>query len=665
MKNMSEFETGNQNKFQQQEWDIIQYEGNTLLVQGDALCGKTHTYLGRIAYLAKEKEVSFTRMLNLCADTKACEDALARYRQSYLEEEELPSFVTLHAFAYRIIKRDAREKGKDCAKPYRSLHAIMKKIALEKFGVELRYGELEWLNQQITEIKSMMLPQKEIDARECSFLPFAPFYKAYEAAKKKQNVMDYGDLITEALTILMNEEAIRLHYQQIYRYIHIDQGETLSFAGHLLLRALCAPDTKLVLFANPSLALTSKGAYPDGLKNFTSTYQDAVLMELETPYLKQQRKDVLDLFQKKLSKEEWSGEDEELVCKAFADPSRLYTYAKKQWTQKEYSVFAYRHAVFALPLIDDLQTMGVGAMMEGNFQSFFQDAIIKELLDMMRLLIDPKDARVFSRIYKVFEVNDKTAKEILMMMQEEDMDVFEAMIRSSLKATRKKELMSQMELIRILPKKDSVVMIKGILSRMGYEKRLKELRVRRDDANLIILKLMAQRYPNAQTFTERMEFLSTLELDYDPHVKILPVSRIQGKRFDSVSVLDCIMSSFPSPYGQMEEERILFANLLKYSTHLELFSFRTVYDLRTEISSFIFDVHKKKEESKAVIRTIKKVDRVSEVHLKPRTRIVHETLGSGVIERVQDGMIHVNFDNEEKRSLNIKFCLNNDLIKLA
>lgn len=662
---MSEFETMVQNEFTQQQWEIIKTDETPLLVQGDALSGKTHTYLGRIAYLAKEKEVSFTRMLNICADIKQCEDALANYRQSYHEEEELPSFVTIHAFAYRIIKRDAKRKEKLVAKPYRSLNAIIKKIAFDKFGVELRFGDVEWLNEKITEVKAMMLPQKEIDAIACAILPFAPFYKAYEAAKKKQNVMDYGDLIIEALTIMMNEEEIREHYQQIYRYIHIDQAETLSFAAHLLVKALCGNHRSLMLFANPANARKGKGAYPEGLANFAHTYEGAKEITLKKDYLDAQRHDTVAVFEQRLSKEDWSGEDEALVCKAFADPSRLYAYAKKAFMQHESSVFAYRHPAFALPLIDDLEALGVGAWMEGSTASFFQDSMVKELLDMMRLLLDPKDARIFSRIYKVFEVNEKTAKEILQMMQEEEMDVFEAMIRSSLKAARKKELMGQMELIRVLPRKDSVVVIKGILSRLGYEKRLKELKVPSDDAHLIVLKLMAQRYPNAREFTDRMEELSTLELAYDTHVKILPVSRIQGKEYECVYVLDCIMSSFPSPYAQMDDERTLFCNLLKYCRHLELFSFRTVYDLRTEISSFIFDVHKKKEEHKAVIRTVKKVERLSECHLKPRTRIVHETLGAGIIDRVQDGMIHVSFDNQEKRSLNIKFCLNNELIKLA
>lgn len=662
---MSEFENVFQNEFQQQEWDVIKDEEHTLLIQGGALSGKTHTYLGRIAYLAKEKNISFTRMLNLCSDIKNCEDALSLYRQSYHEEEDLPSFVTVPAFAYRIIKRDARLKDMEAAKPYRCLNALLKRIASEKFGVELRYGEMEWLNTKITEIKAMMMPQKEIDAIECAFLPFSPFYKAYETAKKKQNVMDYGDLIIQALTILMNDAVIRDHYQQIYRYIHIDQGETLSFAAHLLIKALTGPETKLVMFANPALARPSRGAYPEGLQNFSSTYEHAQEVILARSEISEQRKEVLEVFHGERNKSDWTGEDEELVCKAFADPSRLYTYAKKQIMQNESSIFAYRHAAFALPLLDDLQTMGIGVMMEGTTQAFFQDPIVKELLDYIRLILDPKDVQAFSHIYKILEVSDKTAKEVMEMMQREEMDVFEALIRSSLKSARKKELMGQMELIRILPKKESVIVIKGILTRLGHEKRLKECNVRRDDANLIVLKLMAQRYPDAKEFTERMKFLSQTEMEYDTHVKILPISRIQGKSFECVYVLDCIMSSFPSPYGDEAEERTLFTNLLTYCKHLELFAFRTVYDLRTEISSFVFDVHKKKDEPKAMIRTVKKVDRISECHLKPRTRICHETLGPGVIERVQDGMIHVHFDSQEKRSLNIKFCLSNQLIKLG
>lgn len=662
---MSDFENIHREKFTQQEWEIIQDFDHSLLIKGDALSGKTHTFLGRIAYLTQVKDISLHRMLNIAKDTKSCEEAMSRYRQGFHEEEELPSFTTIYAFAYRIIKRYTKLKETEAAKPYRNLQTIMKRIGIDKFGVELRYGELEELSQKISYVKAMMLSQKEIDEIICSFVPFPAFFKAYEAMKKKQNVMDYEDLITQALTLIMNDTALREHYQQIYRFIHIDQAETLSFAAHLLIKALTAPETKLVMFANPSLAMCKEGAYPKGLDTFTSTYNNSKELLLAQSDLSENRKAVLSLLSKELTKEDWHGQDDELVCKAFADPSRLYTYAKKQVIQQENCVFAYRHPAFALPLIDDLAQSNIGAIMEGDVQSFYADPLIQELLDFIRLMIDPKDASIFARVYQVFEVSEKTAKEILEMMRDEEMDVFEALIRSSLKSARKKELMSQMELIRILPNKESIIIIKGILSRLGYDRRLKKLNVRHDDAHLIVLKTMAQRYPDPVEFTNRMKELSTLTLDYETRIKILPVNRIHSKRYDRIYVLDCVMSSFPSPYAAMEDERVLFANCLRYGTHIELFGFRTVYDMRTEISSFVFEVHKKKDDQKPVVRTVKKIQRISECHLKPKTRIQHETLGLGMIESVKDGMMHVHFDSEEERSLNIKFCLNNDLIKLA
>lgn len=663
---MSDFENTHREIFTQQEWEIIKDQDHSLLINASALCGKTHTMLGRIAYLSQEQDIALVRMLNIAKDTKSCEELLARYRQGFHEEEELPVFTTIYAFAYRIIKRYARLKDQEVAKPYRSLRSIIKRVGVEKFGVELRYGELEQLTKKISYVKAMMLTQKEIDEIACDIVPFAPFLKAYETMKKKQNVLDYEDLITQAITLMMNDASIREHYQQIYRYIHIDQGETLTFAQHLLVKSLTTSDTRLVIFANPHLALTSGGAYPKGLETFSTTYEHAQIIELDDQHqLSEDRKTVLSVFRNELSKEDWHGVDEELVCKAFADPSRLYLYAKKQVMQQESCVFAYRYPAFTLPLLDDLSQLGVGAVMEGNVQEFFADPLIQELLDYIRLLLDPKDASLFARIYQVFEVSEKTAKEILEMMRDEEMDVFEALIRSSLKSARKKELMSQMELIRILPNKESVVIIKGILSRLGYDRRLKKLNVRSDDAHLMILKTMAQRYPDPAEFTKRMAELSVMELEYEPRIKLLPVQRIQGKQYERIYVLDCVMSSFPSPYSASEDERVLFTNCLTYGTHVELFAFRTVYDLRTEISSFVFEVHKKKDDQKPVVRTVKKIQRISECHLKPKVTVQHESLGVGVIQKVENGMIFVHFDSGEERSLNIKFCLNNELIKLA
>lgn len=661
----------------EEQWSIVTNNDKHILVKGVSASGKTQVFLMRIAYLLQENKISAPRLLNLCADQKSAEVLQKAYRYQYQEEsEELPVFTSIYSFAYRIIKRHHQEKNLPVFKAYRNLDAVIKKIVEDKFGKRLRKQEIKTLAAKLAYVKSMLLSQKEIDDIQMEGIDFAHLLKVYEAYKQKQKIYDYEDLIVQALHIMMNESAIRMHYQSLYPFIQIDQAETLSFAAHLLMKAMIGENNRIVMFANTYTHLHKKGAYPKSFDSFETIYEGALICEWNlNQIIPASHVDALNTFvypdqEGKITAQK-DGEDE-IVCKAFADLTRLYAYAQKQVAQQASCSFAYHNEVFVLPLIDDLHKSNIPYRFRGNLTSFFEDEIVKELLAFIQLIIDPKDVLAFSSIYKGMhlDINDRIAKEVVAMLQEDEtMDVFEALIRSSLKIIRKKELTAQIEMIRILPDKETPLILKALLTHLGYQKRLQELGIQGDDPHLLVLKMMAQRYPNAQEFLQRMKELANVEIPDSGLIQILPVEHVQGQSFDTLYVMDCIESVFPGKsldeFSRLDE-RALFAYCLSHAEHLECFGFRSVYDVRCEVSSFVLEIYKKKEEmTKPVVRTVKTIRKVSECHLKPSIRIHHETLGSGIIQQVKDGMMQVAFDSEEVRNLNIKFCLSNELIKLA
>lgn len=661
----------------EEQWSVITNTTQHILVRGESASGKTQAFLARIAYLLQETNTSAPRLLNLCHTQKSAEALQKQYRYQYLEEsEELPIFTSLYSFAYRILKRYHQEKEMPIHKAYRNLDGVIKKLVEDKFAKRLRKVEVRRLVQKIAYVKSMLLTQKEIDEITVDGIDFAHLLKAYETYKQKQKIYDYEDLIVQALHVMMNEPSIRTHYQNLYPYIQIDQAETMSFAAHLLMKAMIAEDNQIVMFANTYTHLQRAGAYPKSFDSFQTIYPNARIVEWNTnQIIPKSHLEALNTFvypkQEAVIDAVYEAEDE-IVCKAFADLTRLYAYAKKQVIQREDCCFAYHHEPFALPLIDDLQKDGLMYRYQGALTSFFEDPIVKELLYFLRLILDPKDALAFHEIYKgmQLDINERIAKEVLEMLSEdEDMDVFQALIRSSLKIIRKKELTGQMEMIRVLPDKETAVILKAILTRLGYQKRMTQLGIQGNDPHLLVLKMMAQRYSDIQEFMERMKILAELEAPESGLLQILPIEAVQGKSFDALYVIDCIESVFPGKdidENELSDERALFAYCLSHAKHVEFFGFRSVYDVRCEVSSFVLEIYKKKEEMiKPVVRSVKTIRKVSECHLKPSTRIHHETLGLGIIKQVSDGMMQVAFDSEEVRNLNIKFCLTNELIKLA
>lgn len=664
-------------RYSEDQWSVITNTTQHILVRGESASGKTQAFLARIAYLLQETQVAAPRLLNLCMDQKSAEDLQKQYRYLYLDEgDEQPVFTSLYSFAYRIIKRHHQEHNQPIYKVYRNLDGVIKKLVEDKFAKRLRKHEVKHIAAEIAYVKSMLLSQKEIDEITMEGIDFAHLMKVYETYKQKQKIYDYEDLITQALHILMNEQSIRLHYQSLYPYIQIDQAEDMSFAAHLLMKAMISEDTHIVMFANTYTHLQKAGAYPKSFDSFQTIYPNArVAYWSVNQIIPTSHVEALQTFLYPNQETKLSAVDEEedaIVCKAFADISRLYAYAKKQVVQREDCCFTYRNEVFVLPLIDDLHKHAIPYCFEGNLTSFFEDGMVKELLAFMQLVMEPTNALAFTAVYKGMhlDINERIAKEVLQMLAEdEEMDVFQALIRSSLKIIRKKELTGQMEMIRVLPMKETSLILKAILTRLGYQKRLAQLHIQQDDPHLLVLKLMAQRYPNVEEFLQRMKELANIELGESGLIKILPMEAIRGRCFDALYAIDCIEGVLPAKTvdeRMLCDDRALFAYCLSHAKHVEFFGFRSVYDVRCEVSSFVLEIYKKKEEMlKPVIRTVKTIRKVSECHLKPAMKIHHETLGTGIIQQVQDGMMQVAFDSEEVRNLNIKFCLSNELIKLA
>lgn len=643
-----------------------------MLVHGVCGSGKTYTYLSRIAFLRQELQIPADQMLNLCADQASSQELATAY-QDFDACEDI-RFLSLYAFAYRIVKQYSLKKGKTLRKPIRNLSTLLSGVAQQKFGKVLRETQLHALRQEIAYAKVMLLQPQEMDEISIYGITLSNWIKAYDYEKRRKQVMDFEDVIVEALHILMEQAPLREAFQEQYRFIQIDQAETLSFAAHLLIKALLHDDVIITMFANTYTHYHAQGAYPKSFDSFTTIYEGASVCNWNDSYTLSNAQveaiQKIDPTNKLISSQ--TQEDHEVVCKGFSDLRRLYAYATKQCEQDATVSITYANRAYALPLIDQLEKKGISYGCKDDVSDFFEDVVVKELLGYVQLLLHPKEAIYFVQAYQALQldISDRIMQEVCNLMEKEDMDVFEALIRSSLKSVRKKELMAQMELIRMLQQKKTSTIIRSILSKLKYQARCKDLDASSYDAHLLVVKYMSQVYEEPETFITRMMELSQLTASQHGSIQFLPITQVNQRNHAHLMVLDCIEHHFPKqPHESLRglDERVLFIDCLSYASKVELLGFKAVLDVPCAISSFVYAVHKKADDaSKAnVVQTVRTIQKVSECHLKVKTRIFHETLGEGTIKEVKDGMMQVHFASEEVRNLNIKFCLNNELIKLA
>ena len=101
--------------------ELVSELQHPLLINGTTGSGKTFLLLARNAYLMKVEEVSPTAILNLVHDPAIAKRVAKDYRYLYCDDEQMPSFVDMHSFAYRVIRRsEERRVGKECTSWCRS-----------------------------------------------------------------------------------------------------------------------------------------------------------------------------------------------------------------------------------------------------------------------------------------------------------------------------------------------------------------------------------------------------------------------------------------------------------------------------------------------------------------------------------------------------------------
>lgn len=645
---------------------VVENIQNNIVVKGESGTGKTTSFLARIAFLQNLQITTPEHILNIVLDEDA--KGLAQKMYSTLVDEEVPQFQTMFTLACKIYTYAQTS----VVKSIELSEDILKKILLDSTGWHARSDELNAIKDHLAFVKSN---EDEVgDEIAIRNITFSQIGKLYEDFKSKKKIYDEHDVMLHAYTLLHENPQILAHFQSLYEFIQVDDAQELTRDEHRLLHILTGEKQCLVMFANTQAMGNAKGAYPSCIHSFDSDYVNSLVMNWQVNFTASKTcvaaanhflyKDKPEILSK-------SDVQDDIVCKAFADIQRLYAYAKKQWMGNSEAVFVYRHPAYVLPLLDDAFLEHASFQFQGDLQTVFEDTIVKELYHYIKLLLDCKNTESFQIVYKAMDldISEKIAREVLALMNDdENMDVFEALMRSSLKMVKKKELSSHMEIVRLLPKKESIFIIKTILRELGYDTRFNLLQTSESDPYLLMLKTFALKYPDPQEFLDRLLYLSQTKMPEEGSIKVVPIEAIRGMSQASIYMIDCIeeLSFIPTSTIKKIDIKNQYALCLTHAKHLEFFGFRSVYDVPCNVSEYVMMIHKQdKEDTKQVVRSAKIVRKVSETHLKPNTRIHHETLGSGIIKKVKDGMMQVDFDNGEVKNLNVKHCLSNEMIKLG
>jgi DNA helicase-2/ATP-dependent DNA helicase PcrA len=392
-----------------------------MLILAAAGTGKTRTLVYRVAYLVSQG-VEPERILLLTFTNRAAKEMLERADELVGHPSGIPWSGTFHHVANRILRRHASLLG------YRSNYTIMdrddsrslmttcvKELKLQSKEFPKRDVLLHVLaNATNSETALGDAIAKHFDGHDVDQRSVLDVLKLYIQKKRELDAMDFDDLLVNCLRLFREHETVRERYATQFQYVLVDEYQDTNRIQAELIDEIAGHHRNLFVVGDDFQSIYSwRGADYRNIIQFKDRYPDARIYKLETNY--RSVPEVLTLANVTVDS---SGHPPEFrkTLRATREPYHAPTVARlrdgdhqaryvvdaiRQFTRDGYRpsdiVVLYRAHFHAMELQMELTRGHVPHVITSGIR-FFEQAHIKDVICLLRVLSCPEDGLAFERL---------------------------------------------------------------------------------------------------------------------------------------------------------------------------------------------------------------------------------------------------------------------------
>ena len=264
---------------------VLHNEGPCLVIAG-AGSGKTKVLTTRIANLVLNGVPSYN-ILAITFTNKAAKEMKERLEKLVPENN---AFVgTFHSFGLRIIRENT--DSLNMTSNFTILDSddvgtLIKKIIKEK-GYDPKQVTPSFVKNKISFIKNEMLTNSEAKKLLNTDMDKIAYqiYIEYNMKLRKNNSVDFDDLLKLPVELFRKNPSILEHYQDKFKYILIDEYQDTNEVQYQLVKLLAAKYQNLFVVGDPDQSIYQfRGANYQNILNFEHDYKNTEVIALEDNY---------------------------------------------------------------------------------------------------------------------------------------------------------------------------------------------------------------------------------------------------------------------------------------------------------------------------------------------------------------------------------------------
>ena len=612
-----------------QEKAINHIDGPALILAVPG-AGKTTVLIHRTINLILNHKVNPERILSITFSKASAKDMKSRFLKFFPElSHSTINFSTIHSFCFNLLREYAYiNKTKftliEEEKNQLNKFNIIKKIYLDINNEYITEEKLESLLNSMGYIKNMMINTDEfLKDSKINIDNFKLIYNTYESYKKDNNLIDFDDMLTIALDILLKEKSILNRYRLKYDYFQVDEGQDVSKVQMELIKLLSFPKNNLFIVADDDQSIYGfRGAYPEGLFNFTKEYKNAQLFFMEQNY--RSSKNIVSVcnnfikgntlrYNKNISTDNKYLEPINIIkVNSMNDQYKIIIDDIKNRDLSKCCIL-YRNNLSSIGLIEVLERNNIPFYMRDTKVRFFNHWLLQDIINFMIFAQDTSNLNIYENIY--YKNKGYISKKQINYAKKLNYNlcVFDRLLdfpglSEFYKRTLRELKLDFKKLSKINPK-DAIEYIEYNLE---YERYLKENSIKFGytydslKTTIYYLKLIASTAENLSDLLDRLKHLQYLCFNSKNNKDAITLSTIhsaKGLEFDRVYMIDLVDEDFPSTssieafnkgnFHLLEEERRLFyVGMTRAKHYLSLITMKNIGDKTVNQSRFIGELEK-------------------------------------------------------------------------
>ena len=274
------------NKEQQQ---AVQHTEGPLLILAGAGSGKTKVLTVRIAHLLAQG-VNPYEILAITFTNKAAKEMKSRVEGLVGDVATRIWLSTFHSFCAKFLRFEL-----DNFLGYNSNFTIYDtsdsqaviKAALKALNLDDKYYPVGAMIGAISDAKNKLLFASDFrkQARDFYQEKVADVYEYYERELRKNNALDFDDLLLVAVKLLQSNEAVLDKYSKRFRYVMIDEYQDTNHAQYLLAKLLASHWKNIAVVGDADQSIYAwRGADIQNILDFEKDYPNCTSIKLEQNY---------------------------------------------------------------------------------------------------------------------------------------------------------------------------------------------------------------------------------------------------------------------------------------------------------------------------------------------------------------------------------------------